>query len=352
MSMKTLLKRLSEACGAPGFEHSVQNVIRAELEGYVDSITSDPMGNLIAVKGEGDRSLMLAAHMDELGLIIKHIDDKGFLRFAKLGGVPDHVLLGKRVQIHTFKGVVEGVIGCKAIHVMKEEERKQLVTYDKMFIDIGARSADEAKSMGVKVGDPVTIKVDLFELGGGLVCGKAFDDRAGCAVLIELLRRIERPSFKLYAVFTVQEEVGLKGATVSAFALNPTVGVAVDTTIAADHPGTQDHEAPVKLGKGPVILVADGRRDSLSGGLIANAKVREWLIEAAERAKVPYQLEVLEGGTTDATAIHLSQRGVPAGVVSIPSRYTHSFSEVISLDDLENCVKLLVEAVKSGLPSF
>mgnify|MGYP000170859306 CR=1 FL=1 len=352
MSMKELLKNLSEACGASGFEYSVQNVIKKELEGHVSSLTSDSMGNLIAVKGEGDLSLMVAAHMDELGLIVKHIDDKGFIRFAKLGGVPDHVLLGKRVRIHTSKGMVEGVIGCKAIHVMKEDERKQLVTYDKMFIDIGAHSLNEAQALGVKVGDPITIYMDMFELGGDLVCGKAFDDRAGCAVLIELLRRIEDPPFKLYGVFTVQEEVGLKGATVSAFALNPTVGVAVDTTIAADHPGAQDHEAPVKLGKGPVILVADGRRDSLSGGLIANAKVREWLVNAAERASIPYQLEVLEGGTTDATAIHLSQRGIPAGVLSIPSRYTHSFSEVVSLNDLENCVKLLVEAVKIGLPSL
>ncbi|RLF08922.1 MAG: M42 family peptidase, partial [Thermoprotei archaeon] len=212
------------------------------------------------------------------------------------------------------------------------------------------RSLDEARSMGIRVGDPITVKTEVFELKGGLVCGKAFDDRAGCAVLIELLRRVENPQFKLCAAFTVQEEVGLKGATVSAFALNPTVGVAIDTTIAADHPGAQEQEAPVKVGAGPVILVADGRRDSLSGGLIANAKVREWLMEAAERAKVPYQLEVLEGGTTDATAIHLTQRGVPAGVVSIPSRYTHSFAEVISLDDLENCVRLLVEAVKTGLP--
>ena len=350
MSMKDLLKCLSEALGVSGFEQSVQNVIRRELEGYVDSFTSDSMGNLVAVKGEGDRSLMFAAHMDELGLIVKHVDDKGFIRFAKLGGVPDHVLLGKRVQILTQRGVVEGVVGCKAIHVMKEEERKQLVTYDKMFIDVGARSLDEAKSLGIKVGDPVAVKAEVFELSGGLVCGKAFDDRAGCAVLIELLRRVERPPFKIYAAFTVQEEVGLKGATVSAFALNPTVGVAIDTTIAADHPGAQEQEAPVKVGAGPVILVADGRRDSLSGGLIANAKVRQWLQEAAERAGVPYQLEVLEGGTTDATAIHLSQRGVPAGVVSIPSRYTHSFSEVVSLVDLENCVKLLAQAVEMGLP--
>lgn len=350
MSIKDLLKRLSEAHGVSGFEESVQEVIRRELEGHVDSLFSDSMGNLIAVKGEGDRSLMVAAHMDELGLIVKHVDDKGFVRFAKLGGVPDHVLLGRRVQILTQRGVVEGVIGCKAIHVMKEDERKQLVTYDKMFIDVGARSLEEARSMGIRVGDPIALKVEMFEMAGGLVCGKSFDDRAGCAVLIELLRRVERPPFKIYATFTVQEEVGLKGATVSAFSLNPTVGVAIDTTIAVDHPGAQEQEGPVKLGAGPVIVVADGRRDSLSGGLIANARVRAWLQEAAEKAGVPYQLEVLEGGTTDATAIQLTQRGIPAGVVSIPSRYTHSFAEVVSLSDVENCVRLLAKAVELGLP--
>jgi len=350
MHLKELLRRLSEAPGVSGFEHNVHDIVKRELEGYVSSFSTDAMGNLVAVKGEGDRSLMIAAHIDELGLIVKHVDSRGFVRFAKIGGIPDHVLLGRRVQIHTPQGVVEGVIGCKAIHAMKEEERKQVVTYDKMFIDVGASSLEEARSMGIRVGSPITVRAEVFELKGDLVCGKAFDDRAGCAVLIEVLRRVKDPPFKIYAAFTVQEEVGLKGATVSAFTLRPTVGVAIDTAIATDHPGADEQEAPVKLGAGPVILVADGRRESLADGLIANVKVRQWLEEAAERAKIPYQLEVLEGGTTDATAIQLSQRGVPAGVVSIPSRYTHSFAEVMSLRDIENCVKLLVEAVEMGLP--
>lgn len=350
MSLLELLKKLSEAPGISGFEYSVTNVIQVELKGFVNSIYTDKLGNLICVK-EGltnKRSIMIAAHMDEIGLIVKHIDEKGFLRFAKLGGISDHLLLGSRVIIHTKKGPLHGVIGCKPIHLMREDERKQLVTYDKMFIDVGAKSRDEAIEFGVKVGDPITLDRNLVQLKNNLVCGKAFDDRVGCAILIEVLRK-SRPKNRVYGVFTVQEEVGLRGATVSAFSVNPDIGIAVDVTTSADHPEVAEHESPVKVGLGPAILVADGRRDSLAGGLISNLNLRNKIINLAEKLKIPYQVEVVEGGTTDATAIQLTQKGIPACVVSIPTRYIHSFSEVLSLKDAENLVKLLTAFVEEEL---
>ena len=349
MEVLNLLRKISRAPGIPGFEDQIKSVIKEELSGYVDKIWGDAFGNLFVEKGSGEKKFMISAHMDEIGLMVKFIDDKGFIRFSKVGGVPDHILLGKTVLVHTPNGPVRGVIGCKAIHIMTDEERKQLVTYDKMFIDIGAGSREEALKMGVKIGSPITVEMEVKELQGGLVVGKAFDDRAGCAALVAALKEAN-PVNKVVAVFTVQEEVGLKGATVSAFAVNPDVGLAVDTTIAGDHPEVPQHAAPVKLGKGPTVLVADGRRGSLSGGLIAHPKVREWVIRKAEEAKIPYQLEVLEGGTTDATAMSLAQRGVPAGVISIPTRYVHSFSEVLHVKDLENTAKLLKVLMESELP--
>ncbi len=350
MSLFELLKKLSEAPGVPGFEYSVSNVIQTELKDAVNSIYTDKLGNLICVKeGLNKKSIMIAAHMDEIGLIVKHIDEKGFLRFAKLGGISDHLLLGSRVIVHTKKGPLYGVIGCKPIHLMKEDERKQLVTYDKMFIDIGAKSKDEAVKFGVKVGDPITLDRNLIQLKNNLVCGKAFDDRVGCAILVEVLKR-SKPKNRVYGVFTVQEEVGLRGATVSAFSINPDVGIAVDVTTSADHPEVAEHESPVKVGLGPAILVADGRRDSLSGGLISNINLRNKIIGLAEKLGIPYQVEVVEGGTTDATAIQLTQKGIPACVISIPTRYVHSFSEVLSLTDVENLVKLLKVFIEEEEP--
>lgn len=348
MSLADLLKKLSEASGAPGFEGDVNKIIMQELKGYVNSIRTDKMGNLIAEKGSGDKSVMIAAHMDEISLIVKHIDEKGFIRFAKLGGISDHILLGNRVSIQTRKGPVHGVIGCKPIHIMKEEERKQLVAYDKMFIDIGAQNLKDAKKFGVNPGDPISIDRNFIQLKNNLVCGKGFDDRAGCAVLIEVLKKTKTQN-KIYGVFTVQEEVGLRGATVSAYSINPDFGIAIDTTIAADHPEVAEHESPIKIGLGPAILVADGRRESLGGGMISNSTLRGKLVSLAEKLKIPIQLEVAEGGTTDATAIHLTQSGVPSCVISIPSRYVHSTSEVASLKDVENTAKLLRAFAESKL---
>lgn len=344
-----LLRMISEAPGVSGFEHGVNKIIEAELKGHGIEIRKDVFGNLYATKGSGGETLMIAAHMDEIGLIVKHIDGKGFIRFAKLGGVPDHILLGQRVFVHGAKKMMRGVIGCKAIHVMKDDERKQLVTYDKMFIDTGA-DRDALEKSGVRTGAPITLDRGLAELEGDLIVGRAMDDRAGCYMLLEALKRA-KPASRVVGVFTVQEEVGLRGATIGASKVKPAAGIAIDTTIAGDHPEIGESEAPIKIGGGIAVLVADGRRDSLGGGLIANPRIREWIVETAEKSKIPYQMEILEGGTTDAAAMQVVMEGVPSGVLSIPSRYVHSFSEVVSKRDLDNGIKLLVKLMESKIPA-
>ena len=330
-----VLKKLCEAHATPGYEDEVRNIISNELKNYEQ--TMDKLGNLIVRKGEGKKKLMLASHMDEIGLMVKHIDKNGFIRFTTLGGFFDQTLLNQRVIIHTKKGRVYGVIGSKPPHLMKEDERKKVVEYKDMFIDIGA----EKKEAGVNIGDYITFDRDFKELINGFITGKAFDDRLGCYILIEVLKKAA-PKVELYGVATVQEEVGLKGARTSAFKVYPDYAIAIDVTTAGYYPGVREEESNVKLGKGPTISIVDAK----GRGLISHPKVRELLIETAKELNIPYQLEVGEGGTTDATAIHLTREGIPSGVVSIPTRYIHSPVEVAKLEDIENTIKLLVGVVE------
>lgn len=340
--MLELIKKLCEASSAPSAELSVAEVIRGELKGL--EVESDSLGNLIFSKGEGKPVLMLAAHMDEVGLMVKHVEESGFLRFVKLGGIADQALLGSRVEVWGKKGKVVGVVASRPFHLMKEEERKKLIRYERMFIDIGASSKAEVEELGVEIGSPITFKASV-ELMGKYIVGKAFDDRLGCAVLIEVLKRI-KPECKVYGCFTTQEEVGLRGARVCSFKTSPTVGIAIDTTCAGDQPEVQAQEAPVKLGKGAVICVADGKKEGMVDGLLASPRVRQWLQVAAESANVPYQLEVFEGGTTDASVIALSKAGVAAGAIAIPVRYLHTACEVACLQDVNAAVNLLCTALQ------
>lgn len=342
--MFELLKRLSEAPGLSSSEDNVRNIIYEELKGHADKVEKDRLGNLIFTKEGKPPKVMLAAHMDEIGLMVKFIDEKGFVRFIKVGGFYDPSLLNQRVVIHGEKDVY-GVIGSKPPHLLKEEEKKKEIKSEDMFIDVGALSREDCKKLGIKHGDPITLEREMIRLANNLVTGKAFDDRVGCAILIETFKGLKTDN-SVYAVFTVQEEVGLKGATVSSFKINPDVGIAIDVTTAGDYPGMKEHESPIYVGKGPAIKIADGRRESLGGGLISHPLVRQLLIETAKAENIPHQVEILEGGTTDATAIHLSREGVPSGVLSIPTRYIHSAVEVLSLDDVENSVKLLRASLK------
>ena len=340
--LKDLLERLSNAHGVSGYEGSVRRIIEDEVRPYVDEIKTDKMGNLIATKNGGAPSVMLAAHMDEIGLMVKYVDDKGFARFTKTGGWFDQTLLNQRMILHTENGQIYGVLGSKPPHAMKEEDKNKVIKADDMFIDFGAENKEDAEKLGIKAGTPVTSDTGFKPLGNDKVTGKAFDNRAGCAMLIEALRQMKDVKATVYAVFTVQEEVGLKGAKTSAFGLNPDVAVATDVTITGDHPGIEKKDSAIEMGKGPSVTVsdADGR------GIIVPETVLKWLKETAAANNIPYQLEVGSGGTTDASAIHLTREGIPTGVISMPTRYIHTPVSVLSMGDLEKSAELIARAVE------
>jgi len=224
--------------------------------------------------------VMLAAHMDEIGLLVKTISKEGFLQFAKIGGIDDRVLLAQKVIVYTEKGPLHGIIGSKPPHIQKEDERKRVIAYDELFIDVGADSQEEARKMGVRIGDPVGFDAKFARISKDILIGKAFDDRIACAVMVEVLKRLGKTECTVYAVGTVQEEVGLRGATTSAFGIEPDFGIALDVTIAGDTPGVKESEAPIKMKKGPSLTIADA-------GLIVHPKVLRFLIDVAEESKIP-----------------------------------------------------------------
>ncbi len=342
MPLKELLKKLSNSHGISGYEDEIREIIKDELQNHVDDIRIDTLGNIIAVKEGESPSIMLSAHMDEIGLMVKSIDKNGFIRFIKLGGWYDAVLLNSRVVLHTEKGKIYGVIGSKPPHLMKDEEKKKVIKAEEMFIDIGARNKEEVEKAGVKIGTPITLDVEMKELINDVITGKAIDNRAGIAMMIEAIKNTKSDA-TIYAVGTVQEEVGLKGARTSAYGLNPDLAIVCEVAVAGDHPGIKEEESIIKLGEGPVITVVDaGGR-----GLITQQKILKWLTKTAEKEGIKYQLEVSEGGTTDAAVIHISKAGIPCGVISVPTRYMHSGVEVISLKDLEDSIKLLSKALEN-----
>jgi endoglucanase len=346
MVLAETLEKLSNACGVAGREEEVRGLMKKFLKPYVDEVEEDKLGNVIGIK-KGKKNapkVMLAAHMDEIGLLVKTISKEGFIQFAKMGGIDDRILLAQKVIVYTEKGPLYGIIGSKPPHIQKEEERKRVLASDELFIDIGAENQEQAKKMGVKIGDPVGFDIKFAKLGKNIVIGRALDDRVGCAVMVEAMKRLEKAECTVYAVGTVQEEVGLRGATIAAFGIYPDVGIALDVTVAGDVPGVREVEAPIKLGKGPSIEIADM-------GLIAHPKVVRLLVDAAEENKIPYQLETGLAGSTDAARISLTREGVPSGVISIPTRYIHSPSSLLSLEDAEKAVKLTVAAVQK-IPKY
>ena len=321
--MKELIQKLTETFSPSGYEDSIREVILAEIKSLVDDIRVDALGNLIARKGEtsqkGER-VMVAAHMDVIGLIATHIDANGFVRFTTVGFPFARYLLGGRVR---FVSGIQGVIGSERL-----EKYNLIPPADKMFIDVGATGK---KDCPVRVGDVAAFERPFVEMGSRLVA-KALDDRAGVAVVIETLRRLNGSPNELYFVFTVQEEVGVRGATVSAYGIDPEVGLAIDVTPTGDTPNSIQRD--IELGSGPAVKV----KDQL---MLSDPKVVAWMERTAQKAKIPLQREVLTGGSTDAHAIQLTRSGVPTGGLSIPCRYVHSPSEMIDYGDVENAVKLL-----------
>ena len=341
MSLSDNLEKLSNVCGVTGREEEARKLLIKLMKPHVDKITVDKLENVIAIKKgkKGSPKVMIAAHMDEVGLMVKTITKEGFVQFAKMGGIDDRILLAQNVIIHTQEGPLQGIIGSKPPHIQKEEERKKIVTYDNLFIDIGAENLKDANKMGVKIGDPISFDVKYSKIGKELVTGKAFDDRVGCAIMIETLKQLKNPDCTIYAVGTVQEEVGLRGAATATFGVDPDVGIALDVTVAGDVPGVKEFDTSLKMGKGPVLTVADS-------GLITHPKILRLLMDTAEENKIAFQLETGLPGTTDAARMSLTRQGVPSGTVSIAVRYIHSPTGMLSLKDAENSAKLTSAAIQ------
>ena len=341
MAIQDNLELLSNACGVTGREDEVRSLMIKLLKPHADQVIVDKLENVIALK-KGKKNapkIMLAAHMDEIGLMVKNITKEGFLQFAKMGGIDDRILLAQKVLVYTMNGPLHGIIGSKPPHIQKEEERKKIITYDELFIDVGAENKEDAAKKGVKVGDPVGFDAKYAKISEETVIGKAFDDRVGCAVMIETLKLLEKTDCTIYAVGTVQEEVGLRGAGTAAFNIEPDIGIALDVTVAGDVPGVREIDTTVKMGKGPALSVTDA-------GLITHPKVLRLLIDTAEENKIPFQLETGLMGATDAARIALSRQGVPSGSVSIATRYIHSPHGMLSLKDASDSAKLTAAAIQ------
>ncbi|BBL78157.1 endoglucanase [Rubrobacter xylanophilus] len=335
------LKRLLSTPGPSGREEAVSRVWREEALRFAAEVRGDRMGNSFATLNPGGRPrVMLSGHIDEIGLIVTHVDEQGLIRFKGVGGWDPQVLVGQRVRIQTRDGEVFGVIGKKAVHVMEAEERKKVSEIKSLWIDVGAKDAEEARGM-VRVGDVAVLDQEPLELPNGRLASRALDNRMGAFVVLEALRLLagEELYAEVVAVATVQEEVGVYGARGAAFGLDPDVAIAVDVTHATDTPGIPKNEhGEHPLGGGPVIARAS----------VLSPLVTDGLIEAAEREGIPYTLEADSSRTgTDADAIHLSRAGIATGLVSCPNRYMHSPNEMVELGDLEGCARLIASYVRS-----
>jgi len=345
MALEDLLKKLVSAPSISGFEKNVRDVMIKEIKPYVDDIRVDRVGNLIARKGKGAPKVMIAAHMDELGLIVRHIDKKGFIQFDTVGGWDERILPATKVRVYGSKGALVGMVGTKPPHLQEKEEQKHPIKLKDMYIDIGAGSEKEAREAGVRVGDFITHYGEVSKMLKRRVTGYGFDNRLGCLALIEIVKKVKGFKGTLYAVGTVQEETGLIGVRGSAFGINPDVVVALDTTIAGDTPDIKPGEVPIKIGGGPVLVIKDASS-------IINPKVREWIDSTAKKIRMPLQYEVTSAGATDAAVMPITREGIPSGTVSIPTRYLHTPVEMADLSDLEKVVKLLSEAVGTASKYF
>ncbi|WP_273853151.1 M42 family metallopeptidase [Guptibacillus spartinae] len=345
--MFTLLKELCDTIGPSGFEQNIQRKVFHLIKDEVDECKVDALGNIIAkMNGNSDYpSLMIAAHSDEIGFVVKKIESNGLIRFEVVGGFDNRILLSQPVVIKSDNGPVHGVIGTISAHYVKWDDPKRVSSHRELYIDIGALNEEEVAALGIRVGQPISYGTQLKKVGpeyAPKAMGKALDDRAGTAILIELISKLQEDKNErgdVYLAFTVQEEVGLRGASVVAAKVKPDFAIAVDTTPTSD---TYDviMTGTRKLGGGPCIKLADK-------SLISNPLVSQQLISVAKEEGIPYQEELFMGIGTDAGAIHMTGEGIATGGVSIPSRYTHSPYEVIDLKDLTNTGKLLLHFITS-----
>lgn len=332
----TFLKELVETPSPSGYEQPAQRVIRARLEGVADEMYTDVMGNLITrLSGGGGPKLMLAGHCDEIGFMVQYVDENGFIFFGAIGGVDPHLSAGQRISIHAKNGMVSGVIGKKAIHLIEPKDREKVIKLKEQFIDIGCSTREEVMAL-VQIGDPVTFAVGVEKLQGDRVTSRAFDDKMGAFIVAEVMKNVKQQggaTVELYSVSTVQEEVGLRGGTTSTYGVQPDAGIVVEVTHATDYPGVEKMGiGDVEVGKGPV----------LARGANINPILFELLMETAAAEKIPVQVIGVPRATgTDANVMQLSRGGVATALLGIPLRYMHTPVEVLSLTDLEYAIKLL-----------
>lgn len=337
-----LLKRLTETAGIGGREERIRSIVIDELKDFVDEIKVDAMGNVIALKrglGENKKKVMISGHMDEIGFIVTFIDDKGFLRLNPVGGFDPRTLVAQRVKVHGREDL-DGVLmpGVKPVHLMSPDEAKKTLSVSDFFVDLG-RSKEDVEKL-VRIGDFVTLDRNFIEIGENF-SAKALDDRAGVYIMIEAIKRLKDHNVDIYAVGSVQEEQGLRGATTSAYGVQPDIGVALDVTIAGDIPGGSPHAQISALGNGAAIKVMDSAS-------ISNYKLVNFMRELAVENDIKHQMEILPRGGTDAGAIERARTGCPVITLSLPTRYVHSNVETANKEDLENTIKLLVKFLENA----
>ncbi len=341
------LKELVETPSPSGYEQPAQRVIKKQLDGIADDLQTDVMGNLIAhLDGRGGPRVMLAGHCDEIGFMVQFIDDRGFIYFGAIGGVDPHLSPGQRIIIHTEQGDVPGVIGKKAIHLIEPKDREKVINLKKQFIDIGCSSREEVEDL-IQIGDPVTFAVGVQTLQNDRATSRAFDDKMGSFIVTEVMKRIKGQgsiSAELFAVSTVQEEIGLRGAATSSYGVKPDIGIVVEVTHATDYPDVEQSSiGRVELGQGPVIV----------RGANINPILFKLLVETAAEEEIPIQIVGVPRATgTDANVMQLSRGGVATALLGIPLRYMHTPVETLSLSDLEKAIDLLVAVVKRIDGSF
>ena len=334
----SLLKEIAEVAGAPGHEQRIREIVLKEVKPLVDDITIDNMGNVYAIKkGKNDKRVMIGAHMDEIGFIVTHIDDNGFVRFHTLGGFDPKTLTAQRVIIHGKKDII-GVMGSKPIHVMSAEERTKMPKTTDYFIDLGMKKEDVEKI--VSVGNPITRERGLIEMGNCVNC-KSLDNRLAVFILIESLKALKDKEvpYDIYGVFTVQEEVGIRGASVAALEIKPQFGFGLDTTIAFDVPGAQPEEVVTKLGEGTAIKIMDS-------STICDYRMVNFMENVAKKHNIKTQKEILTAGGTDTAGIQrMNPGGAIAGAISIPTRHIHQVIEMANKDDIKGSIDLLTNCL-------
>lgn len=344
MANVDFLKKMSNVNGVSGHEGKVRKILKEEFLKLVseENITCDGLGSIVAkhVGEENGPKIIIAGHMDEIGMIVTKITDEGYLKFQTIGGWWSQVMLAEQMTVTTSTGKEYlAVVGSKPPHILSPEELKNPANVDEMYLDLGVKDKDEAISLGIKVGDMVTPYIKATQMANPkYLMGKAWDNRIGCVIALDVMKRLKEEGHPniLYSVGTVQEEVGLRGARTAAQMVNPDIVFALDVTIARDVPGT---DGTIKMGDGPAVMLYDS-------SMIGHVGLREYVVKVLEEKKIPYQFDYLKRGGTDAGAMHLVHSGAPAMAVCLPSRYIHSHTSMIHTDDYENCVNLLVEVIK------